>query len=123
MVTWLSNYCSLFEEALSRKVDCRMIIPHAEKQQIDKPLKDLSNYSDFALRTIEGEPKAGFSVWDRKEILISTSTTDTPYPHPTLWSNNKVIVDLSQDYFEFLWEKAKTTNPREAKTDTKLQSS
>jgi sugar-specific transcriptional regulator TrmB len=107
MAAWLSNYYPLFEEALSRRVDCRIIVPQVEKEQIDGSLKDLSKYSNLTLRTIQQEPKAGFSVWDRKEILISTSTIDTPYPYPTLWSNNKAIVDLSQDYFEFLWEKAK----------------
>ena len=104
--SWLSNYSPILEEALVRKVDCRMIMPQPETKHSLAPLKTLEKYSNFVLRLISGSPKAVFSVWDRKEALISTSTVDTQFPVPTLWSNNKGIVDLSQDYFEFLWQKA-----------------
>lgn len=111
MVSWLSNYLPLLEEALARKVDCRMIMPQPETNHLmTEPTKILGKYPNFALRFISGSPKAGFSIWDQKEILISTSAIDTPFPSPTLWSNNKAIVDLSQDYFECLWKKAKKTD-------------
>ena len=108
MIAWLSSYLPLVEEALRRKVDCRMIMPEAKNMQIDKPFKLLRKYQNFTIRTILAEPKAGFSVWDNKEILLSTSTTDTPFPSPTLWSDNKATVDLCQDYFEHLWNDAKS---------------
>jgi sugar-specific transcriptional regulator TrmB len=106
MFSWLSNCSPILEEALVRKVDCRMIMPQPETNHGLAPLKTLGKYSNFVLRLISGSPKAAFSVWDRKEVLITTSTVDTPFPASTLWSNNKGIVDLSQDYFEFLWQKA-----------------
>jgi sugar-specific transcriptional regulator TrmB len=106
VLAWLSNYLPLIQETLSRKVDCRIIMPKTEKKRISPMVKALANFSNFSLREAPIEPKAGFGVWDRKEVLISTSATDTSFPLPTIWSNNKATVDLVQDYFEFLWKKA-----------------
>lgn len=106
MSSWLSNYSPHLEAALARKVDCRMIMPKTENINRDGTLKILGKYSNFHLRLISKEPEVGFSVWDKKEVLISTSAIDTPFPFPTLWSSNKAIVALSQNYFEFLWQKA-----------------
>ncbi len=109
MVAWLLTYQSLLEEALLRNVTCRMIMPEDEILRLDENLKSLRKHSNFLLRGVAKEPKAGFSIWDRKEILINTSTSDTAFSHPSLWSNNKVIVDLSQDYFEHIWKEANKT--------------
>jgi hypothetical protein len=73
---------------------------------LGEPFEDLMKYPDFALRLIPESPNVVFCVWDRKEIFLSTSANDTPFPHPTLWSNNKCIVDLAQDYFDLIWQQA-----------------
>ncbi len=109
MLAWLLTYQSRLEEALLRNVTCRMIMPEDEILRLDENLKSLRKNSNFLLRGVAKEPKAGFSIWDRKEILINTSTADTASSHPSLWSNNKVIVDLSQDYFEHVWKEANKT--------------
>jgi sugar-specific transcriptional regulator TrmB len=106
MVAWLLTYQSLLEKALSRNVACRMIMPEDEILRLDENLKNLQKHSNFLLRGVAKEPKAGFSIWDKKEILINTSAADTPSAHTSLWSNNKAIVDLSQDYFEHVWKEA-----------------
>jgi sugar-specific transcriptional regulator TrmB len=110
MIAWLSNFLPLVEEALARKVIVRIILPNDESHQSDWGLSSLGKYSTFYLKTIQGNPKAGFSVWDRKEVLISTSTMDTTFPQPTLWSNNTAIVAMSQDYFETVWKNAKKSS-------------
>ena len=86
MSSWLSNYSPHLEAALARKVDCRIIMPKTENINMDETLKIFGKYSNFHLRLISKEPEAGFSVWDKKEVLISTSAIDTPFPFPTLWS-------------------------------------
>lgn len=107
MSSWLSQYTATMEEALARNVDCRMIMPNSSKTT--KPgaaLKTLQKYPNFKIRTINGLPKASFSIWDLKEILIITSSNDVPFPSGTLWSSNRSLIDLCADYFELLWQKA-----------------
>lgn len=107
MIAWLSNYSPMLEKALARKVNCKMIMPKPETpQDLEEPMKTMWKYPTFALRLIPKSPTAGFSIWDKKEILITTSAVDTSTPAPTLWSNNKSLVDLAQDYFEYLWMNA-----------------
>jgi hypothetical protein len=111
MIAWLSNYRPILEEALERRVYCQVIMPKPDLDQgLGEPIEVLSKYPNFFLRLIsESPPNIGFSVWDRKEILLSTSSMDSPFPFPTLWSNNKSIVELSQDYFDCIWQKAHET--------------
>ena len=108
LIAWVSNYSHILEEALSRKVDFRIIMPKPElNERMGEPLEALMKYPNLDLRLISVSPNTGFSVWDRKEMLLSTSAIDSPFPHPTLWSNNKTAVDLAQDYFDLIWQKAR----------------
>ena len=106
MSSWLSNYSSHLEAALARNVKCRIIMPKNGKIKTDRTLKMMTKYPNFELKLISKEPESGFSVWDKKEVLISTSAVDTPFPFPTIWSRNKAIVALSQNYFDLLWQES-----------------
>jgi sugar-specific transcriptional regulator TrmB len=111
MIAWLSDCSPLFEEALTRKVDCRVIMPQPEpKTGIWRPLKNLNKYENFELRLIPKEPKFGFSIWDKKEILMTTSPVNSSTPAKTLWSKNKGLVNLCQEHFCCIWKKAERTN-------------
>jgi sugar-specific transcriptional regulator TrmB len=111
VIAWVSNYSSILEEALIRKVNYRIIMPMSETNESSRDaFKDLIKYTNFELRLITESPNVVFCIGDRKEILLSTSAIDTPFPHPTLWSNNKCIVDLSQDYFDLRWQQASDQN-------------
>jgi sugar-specific transcriptional regulator TrmB len=113
LTAWILNYSSIIEEALTRKVDFRIIMPKPEMNvSMGEPLEAIMKYPNFALRLISESPNVGFSVWDKKEMLLSTSEIDTPFPYPTLWSNNKSIVDLTQGYFDVLWQKAQKTETK-----------
>ena len=104
-LVWLSSCLPSLEEALKRNVDCKMIMQKPEKS-LHKTLKTLQKYPNFSLRMVLEQPKTAFSVWDQKEILMSTSVLDSSAPLPILWSNNKSMVDLCQEYFECIWQKA-----------------
>jgi sugar-specific transcriptional regulator TrmB len=107
MIAWLSNYTPCLEAALARKVECRVIMPKPEPHvDVSKHFKRLKRYSNFSLTFLPEEPKFGFSVWDNKEVLITTAPIDSPTPATTLWSNNRAIVDLCHEHFEYLWTKA-----------------
>lgn len=108
MLAWLSNSLSTVDEVLARKVVFRVIMPRPDpNKDIWKPIKILDDYSNFTLRLIPDEPKFGFSVWDGKEILMTTSPVDSSNPATTLWSNNRGLVDLCEEHFCCLWKKAK----------------
>jgi sugar-specific transcriptional regulator TrmB len=108
MTAWLSNYSLQVQEALKRKVDCRIIMPEAaEVQYLKEPYTSLWKYPHFELRLISRSPSSDFSIWDRKEILITTSVVDSAAPAPSLWSNNNSLVGLTQDYFGCIWADAK----------------
>jgi sugar-specific transcriptional regulator TrmB len=116
LIAWVSNYSPILEEALARKVVFRIIMPKPEENEnLGEPIEMLMKYPNFALKLTPESPTVGFSVWDQKEMLLSTSVIDTPFPHPTLWSNNRSIVDLSQNYFDLLWQKAQKTKTNERK--------
>ena len=107
MIGWLSNSLSTVVETLDRKVAFRVIMPRSPSgKAVGGPIEMLDNYSNFTLRVILREPKFGFSVWDGKEILMTTSPVDSSTPATTLWSNNRGLVDLCQEHFCYLWEKA-----------------
>jgi hypothetical protein len=108
MAAWLSNCMPSMEAMLERKVNCKMIMTELDlKPILRKQFNSLSKYSTFELRMLEKSHNAGFSVFDRKEILITTSPIDSSSPAPTLWSNNTGLVVLAQDYFDILWATAK----------------
>jgi HTH-type transcriptional regulator, sugar sensing transcriptional regulator len=108
MTAWLSNCMPSIEAMLARKVNCKMIMTEPDlKPFLRKQFGSLCKYSNFELRILEKSRSAGFSVWDRKEILITTSPIDSASPAPTLWSNNTGLVVLAQDYFDILWTNAK----------------
>jgi HTH-type transcriptional regulator, sugar sensing transcriptional regulator len=108
MSAWLTQYSPEMEAALSRGIDCRMILPASPaNKKFWAPFEKMRKYPNFKVRSISGAPTAGFSIWDKKEILITTTYADTPLSAATLWSNNKGLIELCADYFECLWQKTK----------------
>ncbi len=107
MISWLSNYSEALERALALKVECRMIMPKPRSSSnVWLPVRRLLKYPNFALRLISEEPHFGFSIWDGKEILMTTVPNDSPTPATTLWSNKRSIVSLCVEHFRCLWDEA-----------------
>jgi sugar-specific transcriptional regulator TrmB len=106
MSAWLTQYFMAVEDVLAKGIDCRMIVPKSDNSAIKDPFVALRKYPNFKVKIIDGLPKASFSIWDKKEILITTSNIDVPYRAATLLSNNRSLIDLCADYFECLWQKA-----------------
>jgi sugar-specific transcriptional regulator TrmB len=106
MLAWLNEYGSSLEALLAKGVICKMLFP---KSEVDVKLKDfasLRKFKSFELRISDKSPKASFTVWDEKEVLLITSVLDSAFPIATLWSNNAGLINLCLDYFDCLWEKA-----------------
>ncbi|MGE5187465.1 MAG: TrmB family transcriptional regulator [Betaproteobacteria bacterium] len=108
MSAWLAQYSKEMEAALSRGIDCRMILPTSPaNDKFWAPFEKLRKYPNFKVRSISRAPTAGFSIWDEKEILITTSSLETPLSAATLWSSNRGLIELCADYFGCLWQKSK----------------
>jgi len=108
MISWLSECLPEFEKALAREVECKVIIPKPEVNvDIWKKFKELTKYPNLAIKLIPKETRFGLSVWDNKEILLTTSSYDSPKKEARLWSNNIDLVSLCKEHFEFIWRKAK----------------
>jgi sugar-specific transcriptional regulator TrmB len=108
MSAWLTQYSTEMEQTLVRGIDCRLILPTSPvDNKIWGPFKKMQNYHNFKVRSIAGAHAAGFSIWDKKEILITTVSAEAPFSAATLWSNNKGLIDLCSDYFNCLWRNAK----------------
>ena len=108
MSAWLTQYSMELDEALNRGIDCRLILPSSPaNNNFWAPFKKMRRYPNFKVRSSAGVPAAGFSIWDRREILITTASAEALFPAAMLWSNNKGLIDLCSDYFDCLWRKAK----------------
>lgn len=107
MIAWVSRNLSLFQEALARRVTCRLIVSEIDTDRdFGEEFRVLQRDPNFEVRVVGGSPKAIFAIYDRREVIVGTSGEDVPYKYPALWSNNKNLVDLSQDHFECLWKRA-----------------
>ena len=108
MSAWLAQYSTEMEIALSRGIDCRMILPASPaNSKFWAPFEKMRKYPNFKVRSMSWVPTAGFSIWDKKEILITTASAEAPLDAATLWSNNKGLIELCADYFECLWQKTR----------------
>lgn len=110
ILTWFSTNSDIVEDALNRNVHLRIIIPKRD-EKLFHSLGEIEKNQNFSLRLLPEQPTTAFSIWDKKEILLTTSAVDSSNPVPQLWSNNKSIVGLCQGYFEYLWLKSKKREP------------
>ncbi|MFB3888028.1 MAG: TrmB family transcriptional regulator [Candidatus Bathyarchaeia archaeon] len=104
---WLNETLPTLEKAMSRKVTFRMILPKSEEPSCNsEPLRTLSKHPAFHLRYVSVSPAAVVGTCDREKVMISNSSDDALGTSPALWSTNKSLVGLVQDYFECLWANA-----------------
>lgn len=107
MIGGISIDFEAFKKALTRKISFRLVLPiHEQTQQSKQPLKFLLEQPTFSLRYFTGSIQSSFGIYDGQEILMSTSNTDSVGQNAALWSKNRCLVDLTQGYFDFIWEKA-----------------
>jgi sugar-specific transcriptional regulator TrmB len=74
-------------------------------------LKEIKRVKNFECRILPGAFTGQISIYDRKEVYIPCYMTENFGDCPYLWSNNKYLVDMLGNYFDLLWEQAKTISP------------
>jgi sugar-specific transcriptional regulator TrmB len=98
-------YEETIKRARRRGVAVRLVSENVENEKLLLKLKQ--TYSET--RFVNKKLLVGFTIYDKKE-LIMLSSPRLPFPKGGgLWSNNSSLVELSQHYFETLWSGCKKT--------------
>lgn len=104
------------KEALKRGVKIRVITEEAENNaNISKVYEDAQKFGFYRLRYVNFPLSAVVSIYDEKDIILTTSPAAGFGQASILWSNNESIVKVMQEYFEMLWAKAKPTQNEETR--------
>jgi sugar-specific transcriptional regulator TrmB len=95
------------KEALQRGVKIRVITEEAENNaNISKFYEDAKKAGFYRIRYASFPISAVVSIYDEKEVIITTSPSANFGEASILWSNNESFVKVMQEYFEMLWAKA-----------------
>ncbi len=70
----------------------------------------LERYPIFQARSIDICEPAKLIIKDGNEVLISTKTDANSSSQPYLWSNNKILVNVIQQWYNGMWERAVDAN-------------
>ena len=67
----------------------------------------LERKPEFQAKYINFPPPARLMIKDHCEVFISTTRNVNALEYPYLWSNNPIIVQIIQKWYDTTWEKAK----------------
>lgn len=95
-----------FNKALKRGVRIRSITEKpTNKKNVPKSLETLKKHPLYEVRFISPPAPVTMVILDKKEMNISISNPDGRSVS-SLWSNNPVILGVTNNYFEEAWSKA-----------------
>jgi sugar-specific transcriptional regulator TrmB len=106
------TYVDEIMNALRRGVKIRIVTQNLKNQKDTPEIIELKKKPNFEVRYIRSQPKAVVSIYDGKEVIMTTSAMKGLGESSSLWSNNASLLALAQGYFDILWETAnKENNP------------
>ncbi len=70
---------------------------------LPKNIQKLIKHPNFEMRHISSLPSSIVAIFDRKEVNILLATDKSPIETTLLMTNNPVLVELAQNYFEMIW--------------------
>ena len=92
------------KKALKRGVKIRAITEKPENlNEIPESIQDFQKNPSFKLRYILNSPLAVVTIYDRKEMLVTTSALEDLGESSALWSNNPSLLTIINDFFEIMW--------------------
>ncbi len=101
---------SILEKALKRGVKIRWITEkHKEDNKVSEKLKTLMCYPSFAIRYIQAPIPVRIMVYDRQSAIMGMTNKMEDWMN-SLWSNNKIFVEMATNYYEQLWNSPSTSN-------------
>lgn len=100
---------SLFEKEsikmLKRNVKIRIVAEKLPDPQVTQEIyKHRVTDSNFQIRFISPTPCVMLGIYDKKELLVSTSHEKLIGDSPMLWTNSSALILAVQTYFDKLWE-------------------
>ncbi len=105
----MTHHIKFFEleiKLLDRGVKIRNLLNKKEHDTCaSKEFLELKNKSEFEAKLCFDEITKLIIV-DRKELFLSTISKSGISDQPYLWSNNQVLVEIIQQWYEMLWEKS-----------------
>jgi sugar-specific transcriptional regulator TrmB len=109
------DFDEMLTEALKRGVKFRFIIDKPDDQKsIPEIAKALMENPLFEIRYGHHPPLTVIGIFDKQEVIISTSTMMGLGETSVLLSNNLCLLLMAQNYFEMAWITAAEPNLNEA---------
>lgn len=96
-----------FKRLMKRGIAVRALIFLNEGETLTPNLLTLQKNSLFSVRYTFTSMPLTLALFDKKETLFNTAPF-CPAKTPSLWSNNPVLIEILQKYFDQRWENAKT---------------
>lgn len=104
------TYYEVAKKALERGVKIRAITEKPENENaLPEVIQDLKKNPSFKLKYILHPPSAILTIYDKKEMLVTTSPKTGLGESPALWTNNPSILAVINDFFEISWITAMAT--------------
>lgn len=94
------------KQALDRNVEVRSIVDKPKDAAWPEIAQTLTKHRFFSLRTISHPPITRLSIYDKKEVIISTYSTPEIAGSSALMSTNSALTGIVQCYFDELWTNA-----------------
>ncbi len=91
------------QKALAHGATLRVITEKPENAALPAWVTQALNGPNFRLEAISVAPPAVVSIYDAAEVCIAINAEADLTSGPHLWSNNRNLVVMCQDYFEFMW--------------------
>ncbi len=91
------------QETLSRKVIFLLKTEDFAGALEAKEIRNLRKSPSFQIKYLHSPPSLCFAIFDRKEIIILTTTPKLEYSQlSAIWSNSSCLIELALSYFEHL---------------------
>jgi PAS domain S-box-containing protein len=105
MFRWgTENYANLLK-ALKRNVEIRIINEENSKINMSKKIMALKK-NRFEIRQTVGPVSSWYSIFDQREIVLATSRNCLAPTNYAVQSNNPLLLELAQSFFDAAWTSA-----------------
>jgi len=90
------------KKAMERGVKIRVLTNREEKKPLDRNIQALVENSAFKIKFLQEDIPVGLVIIDKNETNIRIADKIVP----SLWTNNRNVLRLSQIYFDCMWRQA-----------------
>jgi len=103
-VKYAAVYLGAVDRSSKNDVEVRLITnKHKDHASLPKIVQDHFERKRFEVRYIPVLPRAAVMICDKKEVFLSVNEKEGFSESPVLWSKNRCLTTVAQDYFDILW--------------------